>query len=100
MLVRGRCLCFHRGAGRVAVSVWLARFRSLLAVHDGGQPDCRSFGGSWRSDYLLSFRATSSEMMIEAEQLRALRVMKTLTRFGIQRILIGWAIFGSGLGLI
>ena len=26
--------------------------------------------------------------------------MNTLTRFGIRRILIGWAIFGSGLGLI
>lgn len=31
---------------------------------------------------------------------RALKRMSTLTRFGIRRILTGWALFGGGFGLI
>jgi hypothetical protein len=64
MLVRGRCLCFHPAVDYLALRFRLARFRSFLALHHCGQPDCRSSGCRWRCDYFLSFRSASSEVSI------------------------------------
>src|SRR5437867_7880572 len=50
---------------------------------------------------LASSRAHFPRMRLSLERPRAsVDIMNAFTRFGIQRVLIGWAIFGSGLVLI